>query len=387
MISSETRNPVELARTLGVRVGVERGRCDEKTYVDALLAQLRRDRLIWAPASTEIGGLGLSVRDCARVNFHVGRLSGSAGLIYAMHLSQALTLIRHGKKNSHFSRLLTAMVEDQSLVASGTSEIGVGGDIFSSICAIECEGEDDLRLFKRSPNISYLDQAGAVLITAMRRMDDSKDEQVLIALPTKSIEFSPGSQAGFAGMKGIVNRPYDMLAHFGSDAIFEEAYPKIARATMTPACHIFWAALWSGIAARLLDIARLAVFKKVSGDVPGSEAMRHDFSRLVDQHHTMNALIRDAVADFDAAQEPCSGSGLNLKYSARIKRLKVVCSELLSQIANGAMGLVGISGYAEAGPLSLSEPIRDAMSARVMISNYRLTAANVGVERYIDEEL
>jgi acyl-CoA dehydrogenase len=156
---------------------------------------------------------------------------------------------------------------------------------------------------------------------------------------------------------------------------------------MTPACHIFWAALWSGIAARLLEIARLAVFKKVSGDVPGSEAMRHDFSRLVDQHHTMNALIRDAVADFDAAQEPCSGSGLNLKYSARIKRLKVVCSELLSQIANGAMGLVGISGYAEAGPLSLSEPIRDAMSARVMISNYRLTAANVGVERYIDEEL
>ena len=200
------------------------------------------------------------------------------------------------------------------------------------------------------------------------------------------MELRPGPDVGFIGMRGILNRPYGFDARFQEGAIFPEGYPLIARETMTPSVHILWAALWSGIARRALDTAKRYLAKELR---EGDEAAlaRIELSRLVDKHHTMLALIRDSIADWSAAEtERASGAvgGLGLERTARVKRLKIVCSELLQEICHGALSLIGLRAYAERGPYSLSEPLRDAMSARVMISNFRLTDANAKIERFLD---
>lgn len=373
---------VELSRTLAERLSLPREPGDEKAFADAILAQLREDRLLWVVADDD-NAPALSIGDTARITFNIARLSGSAGLIYAMHMSQALTLVRHGGDSPFFSALLRRMVREQVLVASGTSEKGVGGDIFGSICTIE-ESGGRLSVTKESPNISYLDHAGLILVSAMRIQENGKKAQVLVAAETKDIDLQPGRAAGFMGMRGILNRPYGFTARFDEAAIFADAYPVIARDTMTPSIHIFWAALWSGLAASALDKVRACIGKSPPAESDVADVMRSELSRLVDKHYAMNALIRDAVAAFDDKE---SVGAMGMAHTADVKRLKVLCSDYLTEICLGALGLLGIRGYAEEGGYSLSEILRDALSARVMISNYRLLTSNAKIERFVEERL
>lgn len=380
-------DPVALSRTLARRIRVKRSELDEKGYADAILAMLRQDRLLWPAAPGHLEGRGLSTLQAARITANIARLSGSAGLIYAMHLSQALSLIRHAGGSAFLTSLWARLAEDQALVASGTSEKGVGGDIFSSLCMVEALDGAGLTLTKESPNISYLDLAAAVLVSAMRVRADGRKTQVLVALETLNMELRPEAASGFLGMRGILNRPYGFTARFPEAAIFPDPYPVIARATMTPAIHIFWAALWSGIARRVIDTVK--AFQAKQQELPDDAAalMRAELSRLVNKHYMLAALIRDAIADHQDPGHSASVGGIDLAGTARIKRLKIAGSELVEQICLGGLSLIGLPAYAEDGPYSLSEPLRDALSARVMISNFRLIGANAKIERYVDEDL
>lgn len=373
---------VRLAATLRERAAVEAGG-DPKALADALLDQMRRDRLVWAMAPAERGGLGLDLRGAARVTFLLAKASGSLGLIYAMHMSQALTLLRHGAGSPYLETLTDRLIADQALVASGTSEKGVGGDIFGSLCTVEDGPDGALQVLKESPNISYMDHAQAVLVTAMRGAPNGRKTQVLIAAETARMELRPGRDTRMMGMQGILNRPYAFTARFGPEAIFAEPYPAIARDTMTPSIHVLWAALWSGLAAHALGQAK-AFLAKEPADGEGAELMRAEFSRLANRHYVMNALVREAALAFDQT-EGGNKAAMDLAGTARIKRLKVVCSELLQEICQGALGLIGLRAYAEDGPFSLSEVIRDSLSARVMISNNRLLLANGPIERFVEE--
>ena len=58
--------------------------------------------------------------------------------------------------------------------------------------------------------------------------------QVLVAVEAQRLELRPGRATGFLGMRGILNRSYAFTARFKEEAIFPEAYPVIARETMTP---------------------------------------------------------------------------------------------------------------------------------------------------------
>jgi acyl-CoA dehydrogenase len=378
-------NRLELSRTLGERLAYKRQPGDEKAFADAILAQLAQDRLLWVVASGGDDEPPLSLHDTAQITSEIARLSGSAGLIYAMHMSQALTLVRHSGNSAFLQGLLQRLVRDQVLVASGTSEKGVGGNIFGSVCTVAEGADGQLTIQKDSPNISYLDHAGAILITAIQPTSSDQTTQVLVAAEMDNITLQPGAAAGFLGMRGILNRPWAVTATFCKEAIFPTAYPQIARDTMTPSVHILWAALWSGLAGAALDKAKVAIAKAPAADKEAAEIIRGELSRLVDKHFMMNALVRDAIVAFDG--DALQSDGMGMVHTARVKRLKVVCSDLLTDICLGALGLIGLPGYAEDGPLSLSEIVRDALSARVMISNYRLLASNAPIERYLTDKL
>lgn len=372
-----------LAATLRERTPIEPG-TDPKAMADALLEQMRRDRLVWAMAPPERGGYGLSLSETARITFLLGKASGSVGLIYAMHASQAFTLLRHAGDSAFLDNLTDRLIADQALVASGTSEKGVGGDVFGSLCAVEHKSGGMLQIVKESPNISYMDHAHVVLVTAMRTGLNDRKTQVLVACETSRMALRPGRDTRLMGMRGILNMPYGFTASFGAEAIFAEPYPAIAGRTMTPSIHVLWAAMWSGLAAQALARAK-AYLAKQPAQGEGVELMQVELSRLANRHYVMNALVREAAAAFDCAA--AAKAAMDLSGTARIKRLKVVCSELLEEICQGALGLIGLPGYAEEGPFSLSEILRDALSARVMVSNNRLLLANAAIERFTEEAL
>jgi len=383
MTKTGAETHVELARTLAERCGARPSPGGEKAFADAILARMRADGLLSVVVPETFGGPGLGVGDVARITFEIARHSGSAGLIYAMHMSQALSVVRHGS-GPFFEDFQRRMVRDAMLIASGTSEKGVGGDIFGSICTVEAtDAPGVLTVSKESPNISYIDHADAILVSANRMDAKGRKRQVLIAAEASGTEFSATREAQFMGMRGILNKPWVLTARFPEAAILDDQFPAIARATMTPSIQIFWAALWSGIAATALDRAKLFVTREMSDDGEVTPVVRHELTRLVDRHYAMNAIIRDAIGEYEKG----GAGGMEFGPAARINRVKVVCSRLLNEICLGALGIIGIRGYATGGPYSLAEPLADALSAPIMVSNYRLSMNNAKIEGFVEETL
>lgn len=356
---------------------------DEKAFADALLVRMRAAELLSVPVPPAFGGPGLGLAETARITERIARQSGSAGLTYAMHMSQAFSVVRHGT-GAFFEELQRRMVRDQIVIASGTSEKGPGGDIFTSLASVILTAEGRIAGSKESPNISYLDHAGIVLLTANMAQPKGPDRQVLIALNMADVEVASSHQAGFMGMRGILNQPVKLTFHAPPDAVFPAAFTQVARRTMIPFIHVLWAAVWSGIAWGMIEKARRFVRQEIAEGSEAATLARHTLSRIVNRHATLNALIRAAIAASE--HEPGKGD-IGLGASAQINRLKITGSELLIEIGVETLKLLGIRGYAAAGPYSVAEAFGDALSAPVMVSNTRLQMNTAAVESFADEAL
>lgn len=343
---------------------------EERAKADAILDAARRMGLIAGPVPPALGGPGFPLLALARALAALSASSGSAGLILAMHLAQVLTLVRHAPAPVFTAFLSGDIAGNGGLVASGTSERGVGGDILTSVCATEPQPGGALRLAKHCGNISYLDRAAAILATANHH-DGRRSAQRLILLDRAAFTFTIDRETLLLGMRGIVNRAGTIEARFTPDAILPEPFRVIAR-TMSAASHLFWASVWSGIAAGALTRARAAA---------GATATER-LSAASDRLYAMNALIRDAAAALDAAADASA-----FRDAVRFNSLKITCADLLMEIVTDCAAAAGFKGYIEGTPSSLSEAIRDAFSARIMVSNDRLAAASDAVRGFVRERI
>jgi acyl-CoA dehydrogenase len=374
---------LERAETLSQRLGSKRQPGDEKSFTDAMLSLMRSDGLLSVVVPTDFGGPGLNLEMTARITERIARQSGSAGLIYAMHMSQVMSVVKHGE-GAFFEDLQRRIVTEQLLIASGTSEKGPGGDIFTSIATVALGAEGNITGAKESPNISYLDHAGLVLLTANMVQPTGKMRQVLIALDMKAVNVTVPYKSSFMGMRGILNQPVALQFTAPSAAVFHEPFAPIARRTMTPGIQILWASLWSGIAWAALARVKTFVREELSKDADVAQGARLELSSLINKHHAMNCLIRAAIASYSTDSGTAS---IGFSTAAQINRLKICCADWLNEICMGALRVIGLRGYATAGPYTLAEIMTDALSAPIMVSNTRLQINTAAIEDYVDEAL
>ncbi|MBL9058543.1 MAG: acyl-CoA/acyl-ACP dehydrogenase, partial [Mangrovicoccus sp.] len=294
---------IDRAATLSERIAVKPGPGRDKAHCDALLAEMRRSHLLAVCVPQRLGGPELDVGAIAAITHEIARQSGSAGLVYAMHMSQALSLSVHAAATPWFDALQRRMLADQLLIASGTSEKGPGGDILTSVCCIEPDGDDRLKVVKESPNVSYVDHADLILVTANQIGAGGRKKQVLIAAEVDRAAFEMDRNMSLLGMRGILNGPWTFTIRFAPEAIFAADFGAIARQTMTPSIHIFWSALWSGIVWTALDRTRRFVTAETDPAGGTGQVAQYELTRLVDRHHMMNALIRQAIASYETREQ------------------------------------------------------------------------------------
>ena len=109
----------------------------------------------------------------------LGRQCASSAMVVAMHHIQVACLVRHGR-NDLLRDYLVELVDHQYLLASATTEVGTGGDVRSSVCAVDV-ADGTFRLEKQAPVISLRPTfADAVLATARRSADSPENDQVLV---------------------------------------------------------------------------------------------------------------------------------------------------------------------------------------------------------------
>ncbi|MDQ1508750.1 MAG: acyl-CoA dehydrogenase, partial [Actinomycetota bacterium] len=215
---------------------------------------LRAERMLSVLVPTELGGAGATITQVAAAVEALGRHCASTAMVYAMHQIQVASIVRHGR-SAWMQNYLAHVAEDELLLASATTEAGIGGDVRSSSCAVERDG-DRFRLEKDSPVISYGASADAVLATARRAPASPPNDQVLVVVPITRSTLEARSSWDTLGFRGTCSNGFLLRAEGHVDQILADAYGEISSSTMLPTSHVVWAAVWLGIAGNAVDVAR-----------------------------------------------------------------------------------------------------------------------------------
>src|SRR5690606_1433601 len=129
---------------------------------------LRAHKLLNCAVPVDQGGEGASLGELCAVARILGRYCASTAMIFPMHQTQILSLVHHSTPG--VAAFVAEAVANDYLIASATTELGTGGDVRSSVCAVARDG-DTVTLTKNAPVISYGEYADAILVTARRTAD------------------------------------------------------------------------------------------------------------------------------------------------------------------------------------------------------------------------
>lgn len=349
---------------------------------DALKAQ----RLLSAYIPAEYGGMALSIRQICKICEKLGAYCASTAMIYAMHQIQVASIVQHGQKSNYFKRYLAELVQHQYLLASATTELGIGGDVRSSICALQSKS-DTFTLEKQAPVISYGLHADAILVTCRKAEDAAASDQVLVLVHKNECELEQIADWDTLGFRGTCSLGFKLTSHGKSEQILPKPYAQILSQSMHPVSHLVWGSLWFGLASDAVNKARATVraAARKSPDHPPLSAMR--LTEVEETLFSMRSGLYVALDEYEqllAAGDEQAFS--NFGFSSRINNVKLRCSELVVEIVGKALIIVGISGYKNNSSSSLCRHVRDAYGAALMVNNDRIRGHNSTMQMVYQED-
>lgn len=340
------------------------------------LAALQAEKLLSAYVPQEYGGMGLGMSDLTKICETLALYCASTAMIFAMHQIQVACIVQHALGAEYFQGYACELVEKQYLIASATTELGIGGDVRSSLCAVHVTG-DSFTLEKQTPVISYGAAADAILVTSRQSPEASKSDQVHTLVKKEDYTLKPLSGWDTLGFRGTCSCGFVLTAHGCAAQILPTPYAAIHSQTMHPVSHLVWGSLWLGIATDAVSRARSAVraeARKNPGVPPISALRLAEVDTLL---YTMRNSVQQTLDEYEQllrANDPTGFEGYG--FAIRVNNLKLVCSQLVVEIVSKALMICGIAGYKNDSKLSLCRHLRDAYGAALMVNNDRILGQN-----------
>ncbi|MDX1914851.1 MAG: acyl-CoA dehydrogenase family protein [Methylophilus sp.] len=333
---------------------------------------------IW-PIPVEFGGLGVDSYELAKQCAVLGQYDASAAAALAMHHTQILSAVHHANGNPALQDYMRRVAKENRIIASVTSEVGPGGNMRNSQCAVERQG-DRYTLTKKATTVSYGSYADDLMITARKDSTAAAGDQVLVIAERGNFELKDKGVWDTLGMRGTCSEPATVVAHGEAWQVMEVPFADIATYTMVPTSHLFWAACWYGVATDAVNKSRELLRLKarsMPGTTPmGAHRVADLDAELQSMEHEVFGMAReyaDAIAQND--NEKLGG----LAFAKRINALKLNCSKKVIAIVTEAMATIGIQAYKNNSPFSLSRQLRDAHSAVMQVHNDRIQQTNASI--------
>ncbi|QHI98588.1 acyl-CoA dehydrogenase [Xylophilus rhododendri] len=366
---------VELAHRIGSEIAaVHAAEVDRNARFPAeAIAALKDARLLSALVPQELGGMGMKMVELTAVCTALGQYCAATAMVFAMHQIQVACIVRHGLGSEFFRQYCRELVDKQLLIGSITSEVGVGGDTRSSICAVEVDG-DRFVLNKDATTVSYGAHADELLVTCRRDLAAARSDQVMVLVRRGQYTLEQTSQWDTLGMRGTCSPGFKFRSRGDAAQILPGDYADSSGQTMVPYSHILWSGLWLGIASDAMSRAASSVraeARRNPGTVPPTALRLAELSNTL---QSMRSNVHDVARDCQELQESAEGneSLLTLGFALKMNNLKISCSTLVVQIVHQALLICGIQGYKNDSKFSLGRHLRDAHSAQLMIGNDRI---------------
>ena len=344
-------------------------------------------RLMGAFIPREYGGEGADLGQIAEVVSIISQSCSSAGMTYAMHQIKVSSLISHGHVAEWHRGFMRRICDEQMLVASATTEGGIGGNLRNSACAIERNGSR-FTLVKEGCCISYGASADAILITARSAPDAPASDQVMAVLTKDPYKLQLTNQWDALGMRGTCSDNFNFSAEGDVQQILPSDFGEIAAKSMLAICHILWSAVWFGIAnaalGRAQSFVRAEARKTPNQTPPGALRVAEAANML----QLMRSNTIAGIARFARAHENEDDLG-SVGFIVAMNNIKIGASRMAVEIINHALLITGINGYRNNSPYSVGRHMRDALSAPIMISNDRIfgNVANLLLMHRLDPAL
>jgi len=349
-------------------------------FPEESFAALRELKLLSCYVPTEYGGMGLDITQVSKLCEALGQYCGSTAMIFAMHQIQVACIVHHGLASAFFRDYAREIANHQRLVASATTEMGIGGDVRSSICAVRVV-DDHFILEKNAPVISYGEMADAILVTARKNEEAARSDQVQVLVRQEDYTLKQLSNWDTLGFRGTCSPGFEMKSMGHIDQIVPVPYAFIHSKTMHPVAHILWASLWVGLASDAMHRARQMVRQEArkNPQVTPISATRLAEADVVlnNMKSTLEATLEEYAHSLTQADPEAYA---NFGFAIRVNNLKLTCSTLVVDVVNRAMIVCGINGFRNDSKLTLGRHLRDAIGAGVMVNNDRILGQNATMQ-------
>jgi acyl-CoA dehydrogenase len=333
----------------------------------------RERGLLSALVPEEFGGAGATMSELSDAIRAGARHCASSALVLAMHSMEVANLVRHGTTEP-LRELLRTLSAEQLLFANANSEVGIGGDVGRSRCALESDGEA-LTLTKEALAISYGAYADAIFATARRSPDSEDTDQVQVIC--RRFELEPLSEWNATGLRGTCSQGFRLTAQVEPGMIYPVPFSVIGSSGGLHGQLLFLSSVWVGIAesaaARAHAYVRAAARREI-GTVPKSAVRLAELSVTLDTLRGLLGTTARRVEDAIATEE-----FETLALLAALRNLKIATSRGGVEIVRDALEICGIAGYKRDTPFTLDRHLRDVHGGLVMVSNDRYLHANAQV--------
>jgi acyl-CoA dehydrogenase len=344
---------------------------------------LRRAKLMSALVPTELGGYGCGMIELAAMCETLAQHCASSAMVFAMHHIQVASILRHAVHQPYFrDYVISDLVEKQPLIASATSEVGIGGELRSSRCAVEHDSAGGFKLEKDCSTISYGAEADDILFQARRGQDSAANDQVFVLVRKPGFTLTQRGSWDTLGMRGTTSPPFLLQSQGESGQIFETPFADVASETQVPFSHVLWANVWLGIATSAVTRARAFVRQQARakpGQTPPTALRLAEASNML---QTMRTNVHDVAQECERLmndKEQGTAALSSISFALKMNNLKVSASQQVVQIVSHALSICGIMGYKNDSSVAIGRHLRDAHSAALMVGNDRILATNASM--------
>ena len=341
---------------------------------------LKSERLLSVFVPEQFGGDGVSVTELCKICEQLGHYDGWAAMIFAMHQIQVACIVQNAADDAFFGAYLRKLCDEQLVLASATTEIGVGGDVRSSICAVDVKG-DRFSLTKKAPVISYALDSDAIMVTCRSAEDAAPGDQSVVLVKTADHELEQIAGWDTMGFRGTCSSGFVLTSEGAAEQVMPVPYARVLAKSMHPVSHLTWASLWTGLAASAVEVARKKVREdaRKQPDVAPIAALR--LSEVNELLFSMRSGLYDVVAEYERLLALETETAFeDYGFSIRVNNAKIRCSEMMVDIITRAMNIVGISAYRNDSKKSLARHLRDAHGAALMVNNDRIRQHNTTMQ-------
>jgi len=334
---------------------------------------MRRDGLLGAMVPVELGGEGATLSEVSESIRAVAAHCASSALVLAMHQIEVAYLIHHGR-TARLQRLLRQVATGSVLMANANSEVGLGGDVSRSFCALEHRG-GRVHLDKDVRALSYAEYADAITVNARRDPEAPENEQVMLVCGPGSFTVEATGEWDTLGLRGTCSSGYRLVADEDEDMVLTDRWSTVVNQTGLAATTVLLNSVWLGIAEEAAATAHASVRAEARRSIGSTPPSALRLAELVVILGQARAVLATTTARVMAV-----GGGTDMEDDLplvlEMRDLKLSMTTLCADVVLRALGVCGLSGYKRGSTFSVERNVRDVLGGQLMANNNRFYVDN-----------